>query len=131
MGPRSRSERRARRGCRHRRERDPVRSADPAEGRKASPFPADAAVDHAAPGAPDHQARALRLPALPERADRDAARHLLEPRAVRDPDAASPALEADREGWAPSPRAAGPGPGAAREADPGLLPRLQAHPRVE
>ena len=60
LGSRPRARRRARRGDRHRRQRDPVRAADPARGRAAAPVPAHRAVGDAAPPAPDHRGSSAR-----------------------------------------------------------------------
>ena len=133
LGPRLRPERQAGRRDRHRRLGDPVRPADPAPGRPADPLPAHPAVGHAPPrpAIPERRARRLRqLPAAQRLARRV---HLLGAGAARalGVHQAPEADEARRAARRPTPRRAGEGPGAARQAHPRLPHRLQAHPALQ
>ena len=133
LGPRPRPERRARRRRRHRRLGDPVRAPDPARRRGAAPVPAHAALDHAAHQPRDHAASSgplfERLPAL-QRIARGGiywARELVARGLLGDE-----RIRGRMDGVARKHLAApGPGPGAAREADPRLRDRLQADPALE
>ena len=129
----ARPRRRAGRGDRHRRERDPVRA--PRSSREVAQLhalPAHGAVDHAPPRPRAHPRRAALYRASARRAAADAPRDLLGARGVRDPDAARRRWRRHRAGSALAHlRPPGPRPRAAREAHPGLRAGLQADPDLQ
>ena len=111
---------------RHRGLGDPVRTGDRADGRVATPVPAHRALGAAAPLAPDHPPRARGVPVGAGRADADAGRAVLGPRAVRARLPAPPGQPDGLQHRPAAPAPAGARPGATGEAHAQLRHGLQA-----
>ena len=121
-----------RRRDRHRRQRDPVRPRDRAEGRPPRPLPAHCTLGPAQARPAHHALRAPAVSPLPVPPARVSARDLLVPRARDAPRSEVAALRAPVRVHGPAEhRASGKGSGQAREADAELRVRLQAPADVE